>query len=203
MKKIFILAAIAISSLTIAQTGNTESQKITIQDGVKVTAIVTEYRAKLDLSLQEARYSNPNAYENFDQMKEVLLKKITETGIKKSQITERKTDYYGYSRGSEGTTFELISTNEDEIAIFLSVATPGVTPRGIEYKLTYDESLFTKNISETMSRMKKRAETIAKELGHKVTKVNQVDLSQYSQFNVWATYRETGAISISAEYIIE
>jgi len=203
MKKILAIAAIAISTCMTAQTDKKEQQTITIQDGIEIPVKVKSYKATLALGLQDARYSDPNAYESFDNMKEILLEKAAKKGIKASQLVERKVEYYTSGYRGEGTIFQLISSNEEEIANFLSISIPGATPRSIEYKLSYDETSFTNNIAEKMSKMKEKAQLMAKELNLKITKVNQVDLSQSKQSDEWTSYKEIGYVAIGIEYVLE
>lgn len=202
MKKLFIIVAIAITSFATAQ-DKKENQTITIQDVVTIPVTVKEYRAKLDLSLQEARYSNPNSTDSFEEMKAALFQKLSKKGIKQSDIIERKADYYISGRRNEGTTFELISNDKVKVTNFISTVVPGASPRGIEYKLIYNESSVDNNISESIAKMKKRAQYMAKELGVKIVRVNDINLSQSKEYREWISYKENGYISITAEYILE
>lgn len=202
MKKLFIIAAIAITSFAKAQ-DKKEDQTIKMQDVITVPVIVKSYRAKLDLSLQEARYSNPNSYNSFDDMKEELFQKLSKKGIKKSDIVERKAEYYINGRSNEGTTFELVTNDSKKVTFFLSTAIPGTSARGLEYQLHYDEASVDKNIAESMIKMKKRAQAVAKGLGLKVSKVNNIELSQSKEYRQWISYKEDGYISISTEYLLE
>jgi len=205
MRKLFIIVVLAITSFATAQSDKKEKQTITIQDGITIPVTVKSYRAKLDLSLQEARYANPNSNESFEEMKEEVLQKLYQKGIKKSDIIEHKVDYYMSGRRNEGTTFELVSTDQKKITDFLSTAVPGASPRGVEYKLNYDESMVDKNMSTSMAKMKKRALTMAKELGFKTAKVDQVNISQSQskEYREWISYKENGYISIIINYLLE
>ncbi len=203
MKRIFIIAALVITSLVTAQSNKNEEQSISMYDGATLPVIVKMYRAKIDLSLEQARYSNPTSYNSFEEMKEQLLNKLSKRGIKKSEVIENKADYYINGRSNEGTTYELVTSDKAKVTDFISVVMPGVTTRGIEYQIAYDESSVDKNISESLNKMKKRAQTMAKGLGFNTAKVSKVDISQSKEYKKWIRYKEDGYVTIAVKYILE